>query len=149
MARAKKPPPAPILSRGKAKKSKAKVKLSPDSAPVPTTAARTRARSSQTKEREKTMANHNDVSNHHDISGHVKAAPTEHHIHKINLGVHPGTPKPTDFDTQGVEVPAKAERERVNPSVAAAQRRTPLIDVTPIVSPSGNSHIGEPPPRKL
>jgi hypothetical protein len=87
--------------------------------------------------------------NHTEITDHLKSVPGDHHIHPINRDVHPGTAKSTDFDAKGVEVPARVERERVNPATAAGQRRTPLIDVTAITSGSGNSHIAEPPPRKL
>jgi hypothetical protein len=86
---------------------------------------------------------------HSDASGRLKAVPSDNHRHPINLRVHPGLGKRSDFDPGGPEVPARVSRARVNPADAAKQRRTPLIDVTAITSPSGNSHIGEPPPRKL
>jgi hypothetical protein len=87
---------------------------------------------------------------HQDASARIKASPGQQHMHKINLGEKHGTAKPSDFNTEGVEVPARASRERVNPAVAAKQRRTPLIDVAEIRSPSGsNSHVPEPSPRKL
>ena len=95
------------------------------------------------------MANHNDVSNHHDISGHVKSESAQRHVHPINRGVHPGTAKRSDFDANGVEVPARPARERVNPATANAQRRTPLIDVTAVVSEGHHSHLAEPVPSKL
>jgi hypothetical protein len=87
--------------------------------------------------------------NHNDISDHMKASPSDDHIHPVNRGVHPGTAKASDWEPGGPEVPARAERERVNPNTDNSQRRTPLIDVTAITSGSGNSHIAEPPPRKL
>jgi hypothetical protein len=84
-----------------------------------------------------------------DVSGRVKQTASNKHQHPVNLGVHPGMSKKSDFETKGVEVPARAQRERVNPAEAAKQRRAGLIEVTPVVSPSGHSHIFEPPPSKL
>jgi hypothetical protein len=87
---------------------------------------------------------------HKDASGRIKAAPGQQHMHKINLREKHGLAKRADFDPKGVETPARAERERINPAVAAKQRRAGLIDVTEIRSPSGsNSHVPEPSPRKL
>jgi hypothetical protein len=87
---------------------------------------------------------------HQDATGFVKASRGDHHQHKINLGVHPGLAKPTDWEPGGPEVPARAARERVNPSVSAKQRRAGLINTTEIRSPSGSpSHVPEPSPRKL
>jgi hypothetical protein len=87
--------------------------------------------------------------NHTEITDHLESVPGDHHIHPINRSVHPGTATRSDFDPGGPEVPTRVERDRVNPATAASQRRTPLTDVTPITSGSGNSHIAEPPPRKL
>jgi hypothetical protein len=86
---------------------------------------------------------------HNDASARLKAASDQKHMHRINLGVHPGTAKRSDFDPGGPEVPARAERERVNPAVAASQRRTPLIDVTAITPSASGNHTAEPPPAKL
>jgi hypothetical protein len=84
-----------------------------------------------------------------DVSARLKAS-RDDRTHRLNLGVDPGLADRSDFSTEGVEVPAKAERERVNPAVAAKERRAGLIDVTEIRSPSGsNSHVPEPSPRKL
>jgi hypothetical protein len=86
---------------------------------------------------------------HRDASARIGAS-RDDRTHPLNLRVHPGLAKPSDFQTEGVEVPARAERERVNPAEAAKQRRAGLIDVTEIRSPSGsNSHVPEPSPRKL
>jgi hypothetical protein len=87
---------------------------------------------------------------HRDASARLKQTSNDKHAHPINLGVHPGLSKRSDFETEGVEVPARAERERINPADAAKQRRAGLIDVTEIRSPSGsNSHVPEPSPKKL
>jgi hypothetical protein len=86
---------------------------------------------------------------HIDASGRIKAAPDQKHMHRINLGVHPGTGKRSDFDPGGPEVPARAERERINPAEAAKLRRTPLIDVTAITPAGSGNHADVPPPKKL
>jgi hypothetical protein len=86
---------------------------------------------------------------HNDASARLKAAPDQKHMHRINLGVHPGTAKRTDFNPAGVETPARVSRARVNPADAAKQRRTPLIDVTAITPSASGNHTAEPPPAKL
>lgn len=96
------------------------------------------------------MANTGRIEGQLDVSGRLKQTINNGKTHKINAGEKHGTAKPSDFNmTESVEVPARASRERVNPAEAAKLRRTPLIDVTPIVSPTGRSHIFEPPPSKL
>jgi hypothetical protein len=85
---------------------------------------------------------------HYDASDILQTS-RDDRTHPINKGVDPGLAERSDFNAKGVEVPARATRERVNPSTANSQRRTPLIDVTPITSGSGNSHIAEPPPSRL
>jgi hypothetical protein len=91
-----------------------------------------------------------DPKDQFDISQNVKATPdAEIHMHRINRGDHPGTAERGDFDSAGVEVPARVSRERINPAIANAQRRAPLIDVTAVTSGHGNSHIAEPPPSRL
>jgi hypothetical protein len=84
-----------------------------------------------------------------DISDSLQASPTEDHIHPVNRRVHPGTAKASDMVPGGPDVPAQASRERVDPGAVNDQRRAPLLDVTPITSPSGNSHVVEPPPSRL
>jgi hypothetical protein len=84
-----------------------------------------------------------------DITDHMKASPDDVHAHPVNQNVHPGTAERSDFDSDGVEVPARPSRERVNPAIANAQRRAPLIDTTAITSGHGNSHHAEPVPERL
>jgi hypothetical protein len=85
-----------------------------------------------------------------DISQNMKAASGDDHVHPVNRGVHPGTAKASDFkQSEGVEVPTRNARERVDPGAVNAQRRAPLIDVTAITSGHGNSHNAEPPPSRL
>jgi hypothetical protein len=86
---------------------------------------------------------------HQDASSRLTQTSSNKHQHPVNLGVHPGLAKRTDFDPGGPEVPARVSRARVNPADAANQRRAGLIEVTPVVSPSGHSHISEPAPSKL
>jgi hypothetical protein len=86
---------------------------------------------------------------HNDASARLKASPGDDHIHPINLRVHPGTGKRSDFDPGGPEVPARAARERVDPGTANDARRTPLIDVTAITPAGSGNHGAVPPPRKL
>ena len=86
---------------------------------------------------------------HIDNSARMKASPSDDHVHPVNRGVHPGLAKASDWEPGGPKVPARAARERVDPGTINDQRRTSLIDVTAITSGSGNSHIAEPPPRKL
>jgi hypothetical protein len=95
------------------------------------------------------MANKGMIEGMVDASARVKAKINNATPHKINLGEKHGTAKSSDFDPAGIETPAKVDRARVDPSIAAKQRRAGLIDVTPVVSPSGHSHIFEPPPSKL
>jgi hypothetical protein len=85
---------------------------------------------------------------HKDASGRIKAAPGQQHMHKINLGENHGQAKRSDFDPGGPEVPARVQRERVNPAVANDSRREPLITVTSIHGTSGN-HDEVPPPKAL
>jgi hypothetical protein len=85
-----------------------------------------------------------------DVSGAISTPPNaEIHMHRINRGDHPGTAERSDFDPGGPEVPARPSRERVNPAIANAQRRAPLIDTTAITSGHGNSHNAEPVPERL
>jgi hypothetical protein len=78
-----------------------------------------------------------------DVSGAI-SAPNDDHAHPANLNVHPGTAKATDFkQSEGVEVPSRASRERVNPAVANDKRREPFIDVTSIESPPGQASEGD------
>jgi hypothetical protein len=96
------------------------------------------------------MAAPNVPENAYDVSAKLKETSSNKHAHPINLGTKRGLAKPSDFSPGGPEVPARAERELVNPADAAKQRRAGLIDVTEIRSPSGsNSHVPEPSPRKL
>jgi hypothetical protein len=85
----------------------------------------------------------------YDISAKMKETSSNKHQHPVNLGVHPGLAKATDWEPGGPEVPARVERERVNPAVANSQRRAPLIDVTAITGGSAGNHTEEPPARKL
>ena len=94
------------------------------------------------------MANKGMIDGQVDASSRLEAG-REDRTHPINKRVHPGKTQRSDFQTKGVEVPSKVQRTRVDPDEANDLRRTPLIDVTPIVSPSGHSHIFEPPPSKL
>ena len=84
-----------------------------------------------------------------DVSGRVKQTSSNKHQHPVNLRVHPGTAKPSDFDTKGVEVPARAARERVDPSVAATQRRKPMFDITTIAPSGSGNHDEVRPPKAL
>jgi hypothetical protein len=86
---------------------------------------------------------------HNDVSNGIKASPGDDHVHPINLRVHPGTGKRSDFDPGGPEVPSRVERERVDPGTINDQRRTPLIDVTAITPSASGNHTAEPPPAKL
>lgn len=86
---------------------------------------------------------------HQDVSVRLKQTSSNKHQHPVNLGVHPGMSKKSDFQTKGVEVPSKVQLARIDPDEANDQRRAGLIDVTPVVSPSGYSHVFEPPPSKL
>jgi hypothetical protein len=83
-----------------------------------------------------------------DFSSKLKETASNKHQHPVNLGGHPGTGKRSDFDPGGPEVPARAQRERVNPAVANDARREPLITVTSIHGTSGN-HDEVPPPKAL
>jgi hypothetical protein len=84
-----------------------------------------------------------------DITDHMKASPSNDHVHPVNKGEHLGNARRSQFDPEGVEVPARPSRERVNPAIANALRRTPLIDTTAITSGHGNSHHAEPVPERL
>jgi hypothetical protein len=84
-----------------------------------------------------------------DITDQMKASPSDVHVHPVNKGDHPGLSKRSEFEAKGVEVPVRPSRERVNPAIANAQRRTPLIDTTAITSGHGNSHNAEPVPERL
>jgi hypothetical protein len=101
------------------------------------------------KEGEKVMAAPNVPENAYDVSAKMTETSSNKHQHPVNLGVHPGLAKPGDWEPGGPEVPARAERERVNPADAAKQRRTPLIDVTAITPAGSGNHGAVPPPKKL
>jgi hypothetical protein len=86
---------------------------------------------------------------HNDVSNGIKASPGDDHIHPINLRVHPGLVKGSDFDPGGPEVPARAARERVDPGAVNDQRRKPLFDVTAITASGSGNHDEVPPPKAL
>jgi hypothetical protein len=115
------------------------------------------------------MANHGDVASHHDVSKGLGPAQKRGGIQPHSGDApRPGlrlfdNPTPHDHVHNTVpvrssdasswvgpaEVPTRPTRGRVPPNIANDARRKPLIDVTAIVSPSGNSHVASPPPRKL
>jgi hypothetical protein len=79
-----------------------------------------------------------------DVSQHMLAPPNAQHIHPVNAGVDPGVSKASDFkQNEGVEVPSRNARERVDPGAINDRRRTPLIDVTSIESPPGKPSEGD------
>jgi hypothetical protein len=103
---------------------------------------------------------------HYDITGHVKAKPSARHIHPHDL-VPIRVARESGFAGAGLDVPAKQSR----PSRSADMPKSHPVNrpigtenksnlgrlgehqkdmaVTPIHGQSGNSHIAEPPPRKL
>ena len=41
--------------------------------------------------------------NHNDMSDHMRASPSDDHVHPINLRVHPATGKRSDWKAQGMK----------------------------------------------